>query len=222
MRFVLHLTMPSSLEDFVQETGRGGCDGDNCSCILLFRFEDRSFHLRNISLSAASEEKLAQLNSITHFCIQDVECRQKILAHYFQEPMTECCQICDVCQKCTSYEQRKKDCTGHAKHLIQCLTGLLNIQAKIKISDLAMTYMGSKAKDIVDRNFHTVSQYKMGKGDFGNIPTMKKFIQHLIYKGFINENVRTTEDTIYTTYLTHGSVNDLLNGKCQVFFIFNM
>ena len=218
VRFVLHLTLPSSLEDFAQETGRGGRDGDNCTCILFFRFQDRSFHLRNISLSAASEEKLAQLNSITHFCIQDVECRQKILAHYFQEPMTECCKICDVRQKCTSYEQQKKDCTDHAKHVIQCLTGLLNIYSKIKISDLAMTYMGSKAKDIVDRNFHTVSQYKMGKGDFGNIHTMKKFIQHLIYKGLINENVRTTEDTIYTIYLIHGSVNDLLNGKCQVFF----
>ena len=85
--------------------------------------------------------------------------------------MTECCKICDVCQKCTQYEQQKNYCTDHAKH-----TGLLKIQAKIKISDLAMTYMGSKAKDIVDRNFRTVSQYKMGKGDFGNIHTMKKFI----------------------------------------------
>ena len=90
--------------------------------------------------------------------------------------MAECCKICDVCQKCTQYEQQKNYCTDHAKHLTQCLTGLLKIQAKIKISDLAMTYMGSKAKDIVDRNFRTVSQYKMGKGDFGNIHTMKKFI----------------------------------------------
>ena len=26
------------------------------------------------------------------------------------------------------------------------------------------------------------------------------------------------QKTIYTTFLTHGSVNDLFNGKCQVFF----
>ncbi len=218
VRFVIHLTMPSSLEDFVQESGRGGRDGDNCSCVLFFRFEDRSFHLRNISLAAASGAKLLQLNSITHFCIQDVECRQQVLANYFQEPMGECCNTCDICQNGTSYEEQKNDCTDHAKHLIQCLTSLLNLQPKIKISDLAMTYMGSKAKDIVDRNFHTVSQYKMGKGDFGNIPNVRKFIQHLIYKGFINENVRTTEDTMSATYLTCGSVNDLLNGKCHVFF----
>jgi superfamily II DNA helicase RecQ len=128
------------------------------------------------------------------------------------------CNTCDICQKYTSHEQQKKDYTDHAKQLIQCLTSISNLQPKVKISDLAMTYMGSKAKDIVDRNFQTVSQYKMGKADFGNIPNMKKFIQHLIYKGFINENVRTTEETMSATYLACGSVSDLLNGKCKVFF----
>lgn len=218
VRFVIHLTMPSSLEDYAQESGRGGRDGDTCSCILFFRFEDRNFHLRNISLAATSGAKLGQLNSITHFCMQDAECRQKILANYFQEPVGDFCNTCDICQKCTSHEQQKKDYTDHAKQLIQCLTSISNLQPKVKISDLAMTYMGSKAKDIVDRNFQTVPQYKMGKADFGNIPNMRKFIQHLIYKGFINENVRTIEETMSATYLACGSVSDLLNGKCKVFF----
>ena len=40
VRFVIHLTLSSSIEDYVQGSGRGGRDGDKCSCVLLFRFED--------------------------------------------------------------------------------------------------------------------------------------------------------------------------------------
>ena len=57
VRFVIHLAMPSSLEDYVKESGRGGHDGACCACILLFRFGDRTFHLRNIARMASEAEK---------------------------------------------------------------------------------------------------------------------------------------------------------------------
>ena len=36
IRYVLHYQAPSSLEQYVQEAGRGGRDGRPCSCVLLF------------------------------------------------------------------------------------------------------------------------------------------------------------------------------------------
>ncbi|HEX6998568.1 MAG TPA: RecQ family ATP-dependent DNA helicase [Gammaproteobacteria bacterium] len=36
IRYVLHYQAPSSLEQYVQESGRGGRDGRACSCVLLF------------------------------------------------------------------------------------------------------------------------------------------------------------------------------------------
>ncbi|HEY8519843.1 MAG TPA: RecQ family ATP-dependent DNA helicase [Gammaproteobacteria bacterium] len=36
IRYVLHYQAPSSLEQYVQESGRGGRDGRPCSCVLLF------------------------------------------------------------------------------------------------------------------------------------------------------------------------------------------
>ena len=57
VRFMIHLAMPSFLEDYVQESGRGGRDGASCGCISLFCFEDRTFHLRNIARMASEEGK---------------------------------------------------------------------------------------------------------------------------------------------------------------------
>ena len=70
VRFIIHLTLPSSLEDYIHESERGGGDGDNCSCIVLFCFADRSFHLRNVAAMSFSEDSLTPLNSLTDFCMQ--------------------------------------------------------------------------------------------------------------------------------------------------------
>src|SRR5690606_40531659 len=40
VRYVLHYQVPSSLEQYVQEAGRGRRDGRPCSCALLFDAAD--------------------------------------------------------------------------------------------------------------------------------------------------------------------------------------
>ena len=65
-----------------------GRDGASCACILLFHFEDRTFHLRNIARMASEEEKghkIDLLNRMSKFCMDNGTCRQQVIAEYFGE-----------------------------------------------------------------------------------------------------------------------------------------
>lgn len=41
VRYVLHSTMPTSLEAYYQQAGRAGRDGDSADCVLFFQYKDR-------------------------------------------------------------------------------------------------------------------------------------------------------------------------------------
>ena len=130
-----------------------------------FDLETVFFHIRNIAkLPASGGQELYLLNSITDFCMQQSTCRQQFICKYFEESVGEPCNICDICQKDTMIQE--KDMTEHAKDIVECFISLNRHKSKVKLSELAMTFMGSKAKDIIGQNFHSVPQHGKGKGIF--------------------------------------------------------
>ena len=210
VRFVIHLTQPSSLEDYVQESGRGGRDGETCNCTLLYRFEDRTFHLRNISKiesKQVTDDKLRMLNEITKFCMETSMCRVQSISRHFGEDESNPCGVCDICQKGSVPDLH--DCTDEAKNVLNCLASLIAIQPKIKLSELALVFIGSKAKDVMSKGFHVVPLYGKGKKSFKNIAKLTEFVQHLIFKGLIVETLPNSESRISSTYLSPGGVTDI-------------
>ena len=100
VHFVIHLTQPSSLEDYVQESGPGGRNGETCNCTLLYRFADRTFHLQNtskIESKQVTDDKLRMLNEISKFCVETYMCTVQSIARHFGEDESNPCGVCDIC-----------------------------------------------------------------------------------------------------------------------------
>jgi ATP-dependent DNA helicase RecQ len=63
IRFVMHFQSPASLEQYVQEAGRGGRDGRKANCILLYDGSDRAIHEGLLSRSRVRPDQLYKLGA---------------------------------------------------------------------------------------------------------------------------------------------------------------
>ncbi len=100
VRAVIHLALPKSVEQFYQEAGRAGRDGNPADCILLWRKQDAGLlgFFANQILDPAERDRAWQRYHIIRAFAESERCRHRqICTHFGETPKWESCDACDVC-----------------------------------------------------------------------------------------------------------------------------
>jgi ATP-dependent DNA helicase RecQ len=102
VRTVLHEVVPSSLEAYYQEAGRGGRDGLQSRCVLLAENRDKGLHvffINQVDDPEAKNHRWRQYREVWGFVEGEGCRRQAILKHFGDraEPVAlgRCCDVCD-------------------------------------------------------------------------------------------------------------------------------
>jgi ATP-dependent DNA helicase RecQ len=100
VRAVIHLALPKSVEQFYQEAGRAGRDGQPADCILLWRKQDAGLlgFFANQILDAAERDRAWQRYHTIRAFAESGRCRHRqICTHFGETPKWTSCGGCDVC-----------------------------------------------------------------------------------------------------------------------------
>jgi len=132
VRFVLHHSLPKSVENYYQESGRAGRDGCFAECILLFRPSDVQ---RLTSMAAENPNQVRNIGLVYEMLLVvdppgSPSCRRKALAKYFGDSwrQEDCDKLCDVCREGRASSAITRDMSPLALALLQfvaaaCSTG---------------------------------------------------------------------------------------------------
>ena len=165
VRFVIHFDLPKSIEQYYQEIGRAGRDGNPAYALLLFSAAD-IFKLKFLMQDKSPDEVKkaeAMLSAISNYA-QANSCRRRAILKYFGENISEgklkeiqgetpCCDFC------SREKIEKTDLTVPVQKFLSCV---VRTGCRFGASYIIDVLLGSKQKRILENKHNDLSVWGIG------------------------------------------------------------
>jgi ATP-dependent DNA helicase RecQ len=177
VRFVAHLSLPSSLEAYYQETGRAGRDGLPSEAWMRYGLADVVQQRRFVDRSQADEEHKRQdhrrLEALLGYC-EATGCRRRILLAHFDDVQEADCGNCDNCLD----PQETSDATEAARMALSCV---YRTEQRFGAGYIIAVLLGRDDERIRRNEHDKVSTFGIGRDT--DEATWKAVLRQLVARG---------------------------------------